>query len=254
MGLITNEAEFISYVKRMLGNPVINVEVADVNISDCIYDGIQEFQRYGIGEGSVRDVMVVNLSAGVPTYDLSGYGIDAVIDLQLTQNTNSINTLFSPQHTLLYADWVNHGAYPGGPGGSGGAAGMGGAMIVSNYFITMTYLSEIEELFCRKYVCRFNEASGQLTVTPTPNIDTVGLIFVFRKETAINLYNHPLVKKLVIAKVKKIWGRSLNKQSISFPGGGTLNGGEIKQEGIDEEKEILERISAESSPPIFMVG
>lgn len=252
MARITTEEEFISYIKRMLGNPVINVEVADSNVSDCIYDAVQQFQRYNYGEGNIRDAIVLNLSAGVSRYNMSAYNIDSVIDVKLSQGTNGISTLFTPQHHLLYQDWVN-GGYPGG-GGGGGAAALGGGMVLGNYVVQMTYLAEIEELFTRKYVADFHEASGMMNIRPTPNLDTVGLIFVYRKETAELLYNHPLVKQLAIAKVKKIWGRNLGKTIIQIPGGGTFSGNEIKQEGIDEEKQTLEDMRLESDPLIMFVG
>jgi len=251
MGIITNEAEFISYVKRMLGNPVINVEVADINISDCIYDGIQEFQRYNYGEGSVRDILSINLKNGVSAYNLSGYDIDSVLDIQLSNGVYNINQLFSPTHMLLYNQFQS-GNMTGGT--NGGAANMGGSNVLANYQIQMMYLSEIQEMFQRRYVCEFNEGSQTLKVRPTPNQDDVGILMVFRKESAINLYNHPLVKKLVIAKVKKIWGRNLGKTTINLPGGGTISGNEIKQEGIDEEKDMLDEIRLQGESPLFFVA
>jgi len=251
MGLITNEAEFISYIKRMLGNPVINVEVADINVTDCIYDAIQDFQRYNYDEGNVRDVLAITLSAGVSAYSLSGLGVDSVLDIQLTNGIYNINTLFSPTHMLLYNQFQTQ--YPGGTG-NGGAAGLGGSGVLGNYQIQMMYLSEIQEMFQRRYVCDYSEWSQMLKVRPTPNQDDVGILMVFRKESAINLYNHPLVKKLAIAKVKKIWGRTLSKYSISLPGSGSITGQEIRQEGIEEEKELIESIRMEGSPPIFLVG
>jgi hypothetical protein len=252
MGLITNEAEFISYVRRMLGNPVINVEVADVNISDCIYDSIQQFQRYNIGEGSVRDVLAISLSANVSAYDLSGMDIDAVLDIQLTNQIYNINTLFSPTHMLLYNQFQN-GAMTGATV-NGGVANLGGSGVLGNYMIQMMYLSEIQEMFQRKYVCDFDTGSQRLKIRPTPNQDDVGVLMVFKKESAINLYNHPLVKQLVIAKVKKIWGNTLGKYSISLPGQGNLTGSDIRQQGIDEEKEALENMRLEGDSPIMMVG
>lgn len=252
MGLITNEAEFISYVKRMLGNPVINVEVADVNISDCIYDSIQQFQRYNIGEGSVRDVLAISLSANVSAYDLSGMDIDAVLDIQLTNQIYNINTLFSPTHMLLYNQFQN-GAMTGAAV-NGGVANLGGSGVLGNYMIQMMYLSEIQEMFQRKYVCDFDTGSQRLKIRPTPNQDDVGVLMVFKKESAVNLYNHPLVKQLVLAKVKKIWGRSLGKTTIQLPGGGSISGNEIKQEGMDEEKETLSNITMEGDSPLFFVG
>ena len=137
MGLITNEAEFIQYLKLMMGNPVTNVEVADSQFSQCIYDSIQQFQEFNYGEGNVRDVLTINLINGVSAYSLSGLGIDSVLDIQLSNGIYNINQLFSPTHMLLYNQFQTQ--YPGGTG-NGGAAGMGGASVLGNYQIQMMYL------------------------------------------------------------------------------------------------------------------
>jgi len=252
MGLITSEAEFISYIKRMLGNPVINVEVADANVSDCIYDAVQEFQRYNQGEGTYRDALAISLSAGVSAYQLPD-NIDSIVDIKLSQNNMGINELFSIPHQLLYQQF-QMGNFMGG-NAYGGVANLGGYGVLADFQIQMTYLSEIQEMFERRYVCDLNPNTFKMTIKPTPMIDSAGVLFVFKKEDAINLYNNPLVKKLAIAKVKKIWGRTLEKyQSINLPGGSSMNGAAIKQEGIEEEKEILEEIRLQSNPLVFLVA
>ena len=252
MALITNEAEFIDYLKIMMGNPVTNVEVADVQFSTCIYDSVQQFQRYNYGEGNVRDALFINLSAGVSAYQLPD-NIDSIIDIQLSRAQNSINTLFSPQHTLLYGDWIR-GSYPSGPG-DGGAAGLGGAMNMGNYFIQMTYLKEIEDTFTRKYICDLNPNTKIVNIKPTPNIDTLGVVFVHKKEDAINLYNNVLVKKLALAKARQLHAWALIKYNLSLPGSGTIGGGnDLMARAVQDEKDTLEDMRLESESGWFCVG
>lgn len=249
--VITNEAEFISYAKLMLGNPVINVEIDDSQYSQVIYDSVQLFHRYSYGEGNVKDVLALPLVSGTSAYQLPD-NIDSVIDFLMSNQQGSINTLFTPQHNLLYNDWIN-GNYPGG-GGSTGQAGLGGAMVMGNFYITMTYLKEIEEVFGRKYYCDLDPNTKIVRVYPTPLENTVGLMIVWKKADAINLYNHPLVKRLVLAKLKQLWGNHLKKYTMTLPGGGTMTGNELTQEGRDDEKEVMSDIKSETEPPIFMVG
>lgn len=253
MGLITNEAEFIQYLKLMMGNPVTNVEVADSQFSQCIYDSIQQFQEFNYGEGNVRDVLTINLINGVSAYSLSGLGIDSVLDIQLTNNIYNINTLFSPTHMLLYNQFQS-GQYPGGTG-NGGAAGLGGSSVLGNYQIQMMYLSEIQEMFQRRYVCDYSEWSQTLKVRPTPNQDDVGVLMVFRKESALNLYNHPLVKKLALAKARQLHAWALIKYSIGIPGSGTIGGGnDLMSRAVQDEKDALDDIRLTGDSPMFFVG
>ena len=122
MARIQTLDDFRGYLKLTIGQPVINVEVADEQYNQLIEDAVQDFQRYTYGEAVYRDVLTISLSAGVSAYQLDE-SIDSILDISLSFDNNGINELFTPQHNLLYNDWVN-GNYPGGPGGTGGTAGL----------------------------------------------------------------------------------------------------------------------------------
>lgn len=252
MARITTLDGFRDYIKLVLGQPIINVEVTDEQFDQLIEDAVQDFQRYTYGEATFRDVITLPLTSGVSAYQLTEE-VDSILDIALSFNNNGINDLFSPQHTVLYNDWIN-GNYPGGSGASNGAAGLGGAMVMGNYDISMIYLKEIEDHFVRKYHCDFNPNSYMVRIWPTPNIDTVAMLTVYKKETAINLYNNPLLKKLARARVKILWGEIINKYAMTLPGGGNINGDKIIDRGEKEEAAALESIVKESEPPLFLIG
>lgn len=252
MSRITTLDDFRIYLKKTLGNPVVNVEVADEQYDQLIEDAVQDFQRYTYGEATFRDAITLTLTSGVSAYQLSG-DIDSILDISLSFINTGINDLFSPQHTLLYNDWVN-GNYPGGSGGSTGPAGLGGAMVMSNYDTSMIYLKEIDDHFTRRYTCDFNPNSYIMRVWPTPEENCKAMLTVYKKETAENLYNNPLLKKLARARVKMLWGEMLDKYAMTLPGGGNINGDKIYQRGKDEETEAILNIKGESEPPLFMVG
>lgn len=248
--MITSLLSFRNYIKLMLGNPVVNVEVDDSQYDQIIEDSVQLFQRYSYGDGTYRDVLTINLSANVSAYQLDS-SIDSILDIT-TPNFNSISDLFTPQHNLLYNSWIN-GSYPGG-GGTGQTQGMGGAFNVSNYNVGMIYLKEIESMFVRKYTCEFSPNTYMLRVWPTPLADDIAMLTVWKKENVIPLYNHPLVKKLALGKCRVLWGLNLGKYAMNLPGGGTLNYQIHIDRGTKEEEEALAAIQAETHPPIFMVG
>lgn len=252
MARITTLDDFRTYLKITLGQPVINVEVADIQYNQLIEDAVQDFQRYTYGEATYRDTLVIPLVSGVSAYQMDET-IDSVLDISLSFGYNGINDLFTPQHTLLYNDWIN-GNYPGGSGSSSGPAGLGGAMVMGNYDTSMIYLKEIEDHFVRKYHCDLNPNSYVLRVWPTPNIDCKAMLTIYKREEAINLYNNPLLKKLARARVKILWGEMLNKYAMTLPGGGNINGDRVISRGEKEETEALEAIVKESEPPLFLVG
>lgn len=248
--MITSLLSFRNYIKLMLGNPVVNVEVDDTQIDQIIEDSIQIFQRYSYGDGTYRDVLTISLSANVSAYSLDP-SIDSILDIT-TPNFNSISDLFTPQHNLLYNSWIN-GSYPGG-GGTGQTQGMGGAFNVSNYNIGMIYLKEIEDMFVRKFRCEYSPNSNVLRVWPTPLHDDIAMLTVWKKETAIPLYNHPLVKKLALGKSRILWGLQLGKYAINLPGGSNINYQIYLDRGEKESTEAEEAMKMETYPPVFMVG
>lgn len=248
--MITSLLSFRNYLKTMLGNPVTNVEVDDTQIDQVIEDSVQIFQRYSYGDATYRDVLTLSLSANVSAYQLDS-SIDSILDIT-TPNFNTISDLFTPQHNLLYNSWIN-GAYPGG-GGTGQTQGMGGAFNLANYNIGMIYLKEIEDMFVRKYTCQYSPNSNIVRVWPTPMQDDVAMMTVWRKESAIPLYNNPLVKKLALGKTRVLWGLQLGKYAISLPGGSSINYQIYIDRGQKEEEEAINDIKMETYPPIFMVG
>jgi hypothetical protein len=127
-------------------------------------------------------------------------------------------------------------------------------MAIGQYDIAMIYLKEIEDHFSRKYTASYSPNTNTLRVWPCPNTNGMGLITVYRRETAESLYNHPLLKKLAIARVLIHWAISLIKYNISLPGGGSLNASTYLEKGERDEAAALEAIVKESSPPIFLLG
>jgi hypothetical protein len=245
---IASKADFIQYIKYALGFPSINVELDCTQLGNIIDDCVQEFRRYNAGEGSYEDYAIFNISAGVNTYSLSAEDIQNVYDLQSSFGINGINTLFSPTHILLYADWVQRGNYPGGSGGLGGQG-----LVLTEYDLAMNYLEEISNRFGRKFQVRYREQAKELKVFPTPTEDSVGILCLWRNELATNLYNHSLVKKLAVARAKVMWGGILRKFVMTIPGGGSISGADIVAEGKEEETKALDSIRLESTPPRFFV-
>jgi hypothetical protein len=240
MARITNITDFKNYLKSMLGSPVITVELSEAQYENIIYDTIQDFQRYNYNEGSYKDYIVIDLSAGQMYYDLSGTNVEGIIDLYLSVGSQgNINVLFSPVNMLL-----------------GGNAGVMNLMQygMADYYSAMMYLREITNTFSVKYNLNYNPTQERLTVTPTPEEAMRGMLEVYKRETSENLYNHTLVKKLALARCKVLWGRNIGKFAITLPGGGTMNGSEIRSEGEAEEEKLMNDISNESEPIDFFCG
>ncbi len=237
--MITDLASAKLYIRTMLGSGpvgkgVINVEISDPQLSQVIENSVQKFQRYNQGEGTFEDFLVLTLSAGVSAYSLVGASVSDVVDFSLSTVGTNINHLFSPANLIL--------------GGSFNMFNYGGGMALSQYQIAMNYLDTINDIFGVMFRVDYIETQEKLVITPTPTESGTALIRVFRKETALNLYNHPLVKDLAVAIAKQIWGKSLSKYgNMNLPGSGETAsfGNKIWDEGKEEQKEVEEKMKYE---------
>jgi len=245
--------EMREYIFTRLGYPVVNVEVDPTQVDVIVYDTIQDFTRYNYGDGTDLEYTTLIVSAGVSEYSVKDSNIEAAYDIQLADTMGGINTLFSPMHMLLYDDWVTNGNYPGGPGNGYGIGG-GSGMILSNYQITMQWLEQAKMMFGKHYTVKFNSARESLIITPTPEECAIATVGLYRRADAEKLYNHPLVKKLAVARTMVQWGRHLGKYQITLPDGITMNGFELMNKGYEEEDKYLEWMRKESEPADFFVG
>jgi len=258
MAKITDLTGMKNYVLTQLGYPVINIEISDTQLEQAIEDTCQDFSRYNYDEGSYRDYFLLQTSAGVMDYPVSAvrdYATSATLDnvqhiwdFSVSFGMDGINTLFSPVHVLLYNQYVEQGNYPGGPGvGSQ-------SLVLTSYQTAMQYLELINEMFGKMYSVSYLPGREVIRITPTPSEVVIGVLILWRREYAYNLYNNPLVKKLAIARAKKRWGWNLNKYNGSLPDGLTINSQAIIDEGKEEEEKWLERMWEESQPPDFIVA
>jgi len=247
MARITTLAGMKTYIQSCLGSPVIQVEVADAQYTRIIEDTIQIFQKYHTGEGNFLDCIAFTVTAGVSAYSTSALDLASALDFDLTVGTNGINTVFSSEHQLLYNDWTLQGNYPGGS--VDGDAGMR----LTGYEIAMQYLNDVRDTFNILYRTQYSDARQQLLIYPTPQTAGTGLLTVYRKETATNLYNDDLVKRLAVAEAKIQWGNNLNKYNMSLPSGGTINGADILSQGKEEKEKVMEDIVGESEPLPFYI-
>lgn len=250
--MITSIQDFVQYVKLMLGKPVQNVELDDSQIIQVIEDSVQIFQRYTYGEAVFRDVLSIQLSAGVSAYQLTS-AIDSIMDIGFADN-HDINTLFTVEHNLLYNSFMN-GSVVGGLGvGGNSTSNMGGAYSMSNYTSNMMYLKTIADNFERTYYAQFSPNSYMMRVWPTPVMSNIAMLTIWKKEEAINLFNNILLKKLVLAKSSILWGTILGKYQISLPGSGNINYQIFIDRGTKEQDEAIESMKLETYPPLFFVG
>lgn len=264
MSKITTKQQLIDYCKLASGQPVINIEMTDQQMGQHIDDCVDLFCRYAYHEGTYMDYAVITFSAGVNELPLVSAwdsmrgqyitNVQDVYDFGLSFGFDGINTLFSPQHVLLYDSFVGQGNYPGGPGTGIGSIGLGTGLTLANYQISMNYIEQIKEMFGKMYTVSYLQGSEVLKISPTPNQNVTGALRFYRRETAENIYNNILFKFMLLGRIKQKWGEHLGKYAATLPDGITVNYDRMITEGKEEFEKYFEEIRKTAEPIDFFIG
>lgn len=120
-----------------------------------------------------------------------------------------------------------------------------------------------ERLLATKRDWQFNEYTQYFTLSPEPreNTEFYGVVQCYIERPLRDIIKSPWVFKYAMACVKEILGRIRSKwgDSVSLPGGGSLTGNALAQEGVQEKKELEELLMnshgyGEAPPPLFFIG
>tara|TARA_B100000965_G_scaffold121283_1_gene100232 strand:+ start:269 stop:1126 length:858 start_codon:yes stop_codon:yes gene_type:complete len=277
--------ELTNYCLRQLGEPVVEVNVADEQIEDLIDDGIQYFQerhfdgvermylKYKLTEDDVNrgkatnetgssNTLGITTTSGISTtvsgmsdmtnsfYETSNFiqVPDSVIGIEKIFKFDSSTIsggMFSIKYQLFLNDLYQFNS-----------------VNLLQYSMTKTYLEDIDFLLTTDKQLRFNKRQGRLYIDMdwgSETKDTYLIIDCYRildPNTFTGVYNDSFLKKYVTALIKRQWGQNLLKfRGTRLPGGVELNGRELYEDAQRELDDIKQRMTQEYElPPYDFIG
>ena len=278
----SNRQELVTYCKRQLGAPVLEVNVADEQIDDILDDSIQYFQerhfdgtiqmfmKYKVTEEDIKrgraregrtdNVGIVTTTAsatidgGTTTFswtETSNYlqVPPSIIGVTKVMHFDGANTVTNNMFSVKYQMFLNDIYY-------------WGATELLTYAMTKTYLSDIDFLLTTQKQIRFNQRMDRLYMDVDWSNVGVGDYIVMDCYRAANpndyvrVWNDSFLKRYLTQLVKRQWGQNLLKfQGVKLPGGVELNGRQIYDDAQKELDNIREQMSnTYELPPLDMVG
>lgn len=247
MAEITTRAEFISYCKRRLGSPVINIEVDDTQVDDRVDDAIDYWIRNHM-DGSERTFYVhtitqAEIDAQTITIPESIFEVHNIVPW----STSNSHDMFSVRYQVRLQDFAYFRPIDS-----------------LSYFIRASYWDYINELLSEGTSINFSKYKTEVRLDMAASslfvADESQLVFDVQK--AINPADYPkawndeILKRYATAQIKRQWGENLKKfAQISLPGNVTMNGEALYQEAVQEitdiEGEMREKYQL---PPMFVMG
>jgi len=277
--------ELTNYCLRQLGEPVVEVNVADEQLEDLIDDGIQYFQerhfdgvermylKYKLTEDDVNRGQATNQTGSSNTL---GITTTSGISTTVTGMSDMTNSFYETSNFIQVPDSVigiekifkfDSSTI------SGGMFSIKYQLFLNDlyqfnsvnllqYSMTKTYLEDIDFLLTTDKQLRFNKRQGRLYIDMdwgSETKDTYLIIDCYRildPNTFTGVYNDSFLKKYVTALIKRQWGQNLLKfRGTRLPGGVELNGRELYEDAERELEDIKQRMTQEYElPPYDFIG
>lgn len=236
--------ELIKYTRTMLGEPSIQVEVTDDQMSYIIDDAIQKFTEYAYGH--LEESVIIELN-GAGEYALPEL-ITNVIKLSKGSN-NSFN--FSGKYgDGMVPDMWSEQYFSTSVGNSG----IGN--IIENVIPIVNTQAMYSKYFGDDVNCNFNPYKKVLQVLE--NYTGNALLhyqYEYKAGEFDNIYDHEWIKGYVKARTKEMWGTVTGKYDQALVGGARINYDRL----ISEAQQEIERLHEEllnkwGDPAPIMIG
>ena len=278
----SNRQELVTYCKRQLGAPVLEVNVADEQIDDILDDSIQYFQerhfdgtiqmfmKYKVTdedikrgrarEGRTDNVGIVTTTAestidgGTTTFswtETSNYlqVPPSVIGVTKVMHFDGANTVTNNMFSVKYQMFLNDIYY-------------WGSTEILTYAMVKTFLEDLDFALTTQKQIRFNQRMDRLYLDidwSSLNADDFIVMECYRAlhpDDYARVWNDSFLKRYATAKIKKQWGQNLLKfQGVKLPGGVELNGRQIYDDAEKDLEVIREQMSnTYELPPLDMIG
>jgi len=256
----------IEHALRALGHPVIQINVDQQQCEDRLdealqyfttrhYDGvIKMFFKYQVTQTDL-DRGFINVSdIQNPASDPNGpdgTNIVSVVKIFRFGTLSGVN-MFDVRYQLALTDYF--GINRGLNGNS--------STPLAGYQATMSYISLLEQFFSPEKSLRFNKVTNKIYVDAfSQDIDAGGYLIIesyaeLDPDVYTKIYDDRMVKKYVIALIKKQWGANMLKyDGVQLPGGITFKGQQIYQDAMAEIVAIEQEFERSYELPIdFMIG
>jgi len=240
---IRNREQLKSYILRKMGSDLIVVEITDAQLDDCINDATEIFSKYA---NISQDFLLLNLDLYVQGQGIqlpnNVLGLFSIEQSGIGQMGNA-NQIFSIKHMMFGADALI-------PRGNSAWVG---------YEVAMQYVDFIKYMTGKGYDFEYNYYTKMLKLFPDPKTEVDhGYIIIgvntIREED--NMMGEDWVKKYALAQAKILVGTVRSKYgNVQLLGGGNVVGEDLKTEGKEEAKELMEILQKSESPCFgFFVG
>jgi len=248
---ITSRDEFIEYIKRSLGDPVIEINVEEQQMEDRVDEALAYWREFH--SDAVHRTYIKHL---VTAADITNQYITVQSDalhiikmFSVGSSTSSARNFFDIKYQMHLNDIADIHTYIGD---------------LAYYEQMQQYLSLLDQRLTGSPQVNFARRQNRLYIRgdiEDKDIQEGDYIileaYVYIDESTFNqVWEDIWLKEYSVALVKRQWGSNLMKfEGMQLPGGVQINGRQIYEDAINEIAQLRERIRLEYELPAdFFVG
>jgi hypothetical protein len=270
----SSRQELIEYCLRRLGAPVLEINVDEDQIDDLVDDALQYFQerhfdgvermylkyqmtQQDIDRGKGPGITSTTASASINnvttnfTFQENANFIqvpDSVIGIEKVWKFDT-STISGGMFSIKYQLFLNDLYYFN-------------SVELLQYYMTKTYLEDIDFLLTTDKQIRFNKRQGRMYLDIDWNQEKPGNWLIIDCYRALDpndfskVWNDSFLKKYLTSLIKRQWGQNLIKfRGVKLPGGIELNGREIYEDAEREIQTLKQTMTLEHElPPYDFIG
>ena len=232
---------------RQLGFPVVDVNVDDQQVEDCIDLALQYFQQFSF-DGVEKWYTKHQVTGDDITnqYIPIGENIIGVTRIFPLGSTNASVNMFDLRYQLRLHELYDFTSTS-----------------YVNYVLTMQHIRTLDLLFSGEAPIRFSQHHNRLYIDWQWGIDVsageyiiIESYMIIDPDTYTDVYNDRMFKKLATAYIKRLYGNNMRKYiNMQLPGGVMLNGQQIYDEAMQEIQAAEDEVrNVMEQPPAFFIG
>jgi len=239
----SSRQEFIEYVLRKIGAPVIQINVSDEQVEDRVDEAMSFFRDYHY-DGS----QLVYLKHELTEEDIErGYidvsprllGVTRIFDLSSSISTGT--GMFNVSYQFVLNNLEDITGYD-----------------VTNYYMAMQHLQFIQEILVGKPMIRYNRHMDKLFIDVNKKQIFAGMFIIMEAYDIIDetvyadFWRDRWLQNYTTALVKEQWGFNLTKfENMQLVGGITFNGMQILNDAREERLRLEEQAINSLQPLVY---
>lgn len=237
---VQSRDQLAEYALRKLGEPVIQVNVAQEQLEDRINDALHMFIRYHM-DATRREVITIAVTEEMIKTQTIPLDKDIISVVDMVINPSFNMSMENLQYQMYFSDLISK-TFTGS--------------VMSSYSITRSYLSTLSQVMGDIYhITDFNIHLNNVRVNYDWAKVKPGALMgfdVFRAVNTEDVWDNYWLKEYTTALIKEQWGSNLMKyQGPGLPGGGQLNGTEIYQTAMQDIQKLEDRLYHEFQFPVM---